>query len=36
MAKTPHSQCKGPQVQFLVRELDPTGHTKDPSGHNKD
>lgn len=20
----PHSQCRGPRVQFLVRELDPT------------
>ena len=25
VAKTPHSQCRGPAIQSLVRELDPTG-----------
>jgi len=23
VAKTPHTQCRGAQIQYLVRELDP-------------
>ena len=28
VAKTLHSQCRGPRVQSVVRELDPTCHNK--------
>ena len=35
VTKIPHSQCRGPWVKSLVRELDPACHSEDPAQPNK-
>ena len=36
VAKTPHSQCRGPRFNPLSENLIPHAATKDPACHNKD